>query len=117
MMVSHMFEIQAEANYALIRFSGFIDAAAVMQIKPLLQQQLPASAGNIVVDLEKVEFLDSHGVGLFVSLLKRAHHNNGRLVLASAAGQPASVLQMVGFNGELVSYCLTLEDAKKALAS
>ncbi|MDE1152328.1 MAG: STAS domain-containing protein [Micavibrio sp.] len=117
MMASHMFEVQTATNYALIRFSGFIDAGAVQQIKPLLQQQLPASTGNIVVDLEKVEFLDSHGVGLFVSLLKRAHQNNGRLVLAVATGQPAAVLQMVGFNGELVSYCASLEEAKRSFAS
>ncbi len=117
MMSGHMFEIQVRPQYALLRLGGFVDAAAAEQIKPVLQHQLPAGIGNIIVDLTGVEFLDSHGVGLFVSLLKRAHMNNGRLVLAGAAGQPGAVLQMVGFNGALVVYTRSMEDAVKALTS
>ena len=117
MMSGHMFEIQVRPQYAIIRLGGFVDAAAAEQIKPVLQQQLPAGAGNIIVDLTNVEFLDSHGVGLFVSLLKRAHMNNGKLVLAGAAGQPGAVLQMVGFNGALVSYVQSMDDAVKAFAA
>ena len=114
MMSGHMFEIQLRPQYALVRLGGFIDAAAAEQIKPVLQQQLPVTVGNIIVDLSGVEFLDSHGVGLFVSLLKRAHINNGKLVLAGALGQPGAVLQMVGFNGALVAYVPKVEDALKA---
>ncbi len=117
MMSGHMFEIQLRPQYALVRLGGFVDAAAAEKIKPVLQQQLPVGTGNIIVDLSGVEFLDSHGVGLFVSLLKRAHMNNGKLVLAAAGGQPAAVLQMVGFNGALVLYVRSMDDALKAFAA
>ena len=113
MSAAQMFQLQQGDNIAVITFSGQMDAASVQQIKPVLQQQLSVDAAHIIVDLEKVEFLDSHGVGLFVSLLKRAHMNRGRLVLSGAEGQPAAVLLMVGFNGELVSYCKTVAEAKK----
>ncbi|MFN7114360.1 MAG: STAS domain-containing protein [Alphaproteobacteria bacterium] len=111
MNINNIFEIQPAADYTLIRFYGFIDASTVQQIRPALQRQLPEHSSNLIVDMREVGFLDSHGIGLFVSLLKQAHKNKGRLAFAAAKGQPASVLKMVGFNGGLVSYCPTLNDA------
>lgn len=111
MNIGNIFEIQPAQDYTLIRFYGFIDASSVLQIRPALQRQLSDDATNLIVDMRDVGFLDSHGIGLFVSLLKQAHENKGRLVFAAAKGQPASVLRMVGFNGGLVSYCATLNDA------
>jgi len=115
MSAARMFQLQQGGGRAVITFRGQMDAATVQQIKPVLQQQLSVDAAQIIADLSKVEFLDSHGVGLFVSLLKRAHMNRGRLVLAGAEGQPAAVLLMVGFNGELVSYCKTVDEAQQLL--
>lgn len=111
MNLSRIFEIQPAADYTLIRFYGFIDASTVEHIRPMLQRQLPDHSANLIVDMREVGFLDSHGVGLFVSLLKQAHRNKGRMAFAAAKGQPSSVLKMVGFNGGLVSYCATLNDA------
>ena len=113
MTTEQMFQLQLAADYALITFRGQMDAATVQKIKPVLLAQLPVDISNIIVDLAKVEFLDSHGVGLFVSLLKRAHMHRGRLALAGAHGQPQSVLLMVGFNGELVTYCRDTREAKE----
>ncbi len=115
-MATSLFEIKNTPDFALIRFTGFVDASTVLQARPVVQSQVPASCANFVVDLSGVDFLDSHGVGLFVSLLKRAHLNRGKVVIAGAEGQPSSVLQMVGFNGALVAYCKTAEDAKAYLA-
>lgn len=111
MNTSNIFEIQVKPELTLVRFFGFVDAATVQQIKPALQRQIPAQSYNLVIDLKDVGFLDSHGVGLFVSFLKQAHRNNGRIVFAGATGQPASVLQMVGLNGALVTYCANTAEA------
>lgn len=97
------FHVRTAEGHAVITFSGFVDADA----KPALQRLVPVTCPNIVVDLAGVEFLDSHGVGLFVSLLKRAHMNKGKLYFAGASGQPASVLNMVGFSGNSIIYCKT----------
>lgn len=111
MNVNNMFEIQQMPQYTLIRFYGFIDASTVSMMRPVLQNRIPDTSRHIIVDLREVGFLDSHGVGLFVSLLKMAHKNNGRIVFAAAKGQPSSVLQMVGFSGGIVSYCQSIEEA------
>lgn len=112
MSINSTYDIENRENYALIRFSGFVDASTVVQARPVLQSKVPATAKNFIIDLAAADFLDSHGVGLFVSLLKRAHANRGHIIFAGAEGQPLSVLQMVGFNGELVQYLDTLAAAE-----
>lgn len=113
--VKSAFHVRTAPSHAVITFSGFVDAASVEEAKPALQRLVPVTCPHIVVDLAGVEFLDSHGVGLFVSLLKRAHMNKGKLYFAGASGQPASVLNMVGFSGNTIVYCKTASEAEGLL--
>ena len=113
---TNLFEIQNTPDFALIRFHGFLDASTVSKARPALLESIPGTCANFLLDLGTVDFLDSHGVGLFVSLLKRAHQNRGRIVIAGAEGQPSSVLHMVGFNGALVAYCENVSKAKELFA-
>jgi anti-anti-sigma factor len=115
MNTKQVFEIQARPDLTLVRFFGSIDAAMVEECKPAIQKKIPAGTKNFVIDLADVSFLDSHGVGLFVSLLKQAYKNGGHLFLASANGQPASVLDMVGFTGAHVSHVTGADDASQKL--
>ncbi len=117
MSITSEYQIENRDRYALIRFSGFVDASTVVKARPVLQQNVPAAVKNFIVDLSAADFLDSHGVGLFVSLLKRAHANRGHIIFAGACAQPLSVLQMVGFNGELVQYFESVQAAEQFLTS
>lgn len=103
--------IKTEVDYAIIRFTGYVDASTTENARGAISQKIPAACSRIIVDLSEVDFLDSHGVGLFASLLKRAHKAGGRLFFVGAHGQPVSVLKMVGFSGPLVTYCDTLQQA------
>ena len=109
--ISSILEIQNHPEYSVVRFFGFVDASTVERIKPAINAKIPAACARIIISLDKVEFLDSHGVGLFVSLLKMVHGKKGLLIFAGARDQAASVLNMVGFNSSLVTYCDTLKDA------
>ncbi len=112
MNIGHKLEIELNDAFSTIRFFGYVDAATTEDARGVIAAKIPENSGNIVIDLAQVEFLDSHGVGLFVSLLKKAHKNGGRLFIISAEGQPASVLNIVGFNNTLVTYCENMQQAK-----
>jgi len=113
MNINSILEIENNPKFSIIRIFGFVDAATVDKIKPVVNAKLPPDCTQIIIDLEKVGFLDSHGIGFFVSLLKKVHAAKGRLIFVCARNQPASVLEMVGFNSSLVTYCDTLEQARK----
>jgi anti-sigma B factor antagonist len=110
-MTAETFDIRSGQDYLVIRFTGFVDASTVENAKPALLRRIPAGCANFVIDLLKVDFLDSNGIGLFVTLLKKAHMNAGKLYVAGAAGQPAAVLQMVGLSGALVVHCQDVAEA------
>lgn len=112
----NVFEVQNTAGWSELRLFGQVDAAIVQEMRPLLQDKIPANCSRLIVDLGKVDFLDSHGVGLFVSLLKKVHGNNGRLFFAGADGQPAAVLKMVGFTRPYVAFCHDAAEARTLCA-
>lgn len=113
MNVKSVLEIENHTEYSVVRFFGFVDAATVESIKPVVSEKLSKDCPAIIVDLTRVDFIDSHGVGFFVSLLKKVHSRRGRLIFVGAIDQPASVLNMVGFNTALVTYC---DDMQKSLS-
>jgi anti-sigma B factor antagonist len=115
-MTTQYYQLQNRDAYCLLSFAGDLDAHSVEVMRPALHSQIGAECAMIVIDLSRVSFIDSHGVGLFVSLLKRAHANKGKLYIAGADGQPAAVLRMVGLGGDLVTYCLSKEDALADIA-
>lgn len=110
-MTGSIFEIHTRAEALLLRLFGFVDAGTVQKIKPAIKKEIADPWNNLVVDLKNVGFLDSHGVGLFVTLLRQAHHNKGRIIFAAANGQPATILHMVGLNGARITHCTTLKEA------
>ncbi len=113
---SQHIEIKHHNQHLILTLDGEIDAYMVTQFRPYISNALDEeSKTSILINLETVTFLDSHAIGLFVHILKRTHAVNGILGFAGATGQPASVLNMVGFNDELVSYFDTLDDAIKQL--
>ena len=115
MNIANQLEIHNQPGFSTIRFYGFVDAATTEEARAIITAKISPDCSNIIIDLSRVVFWDSHGVGLFVSLLKKVHKNGGCLLLAAAAGQPASVLNMVGFNSALVTYCENLQQAEERI--
>ena len=99
--------IERSANTTIIHFCNDLDAATVPECRALIDAHVTDADSRFVVDISSVSFIDSHGVGLFVCLLKKAHTRNGKLSIQGAQEQPLSVLKMVGFNNDLVEYIET----------
>ncbi len=110
-------EINNTPQCSVIHLAGYVDAATVEKIKPMVNAELPEGCTQLIIDLENVDFLDSHGVGFFVSLLKRVNAKLGKFFFSGAKDQPASVLSMVGFNSSIVTYCENVEQAKEIISA
>ncbi len=115
MKTDNPIQIKNNGAYSTIKLKGFIDASSIEKIRPIVDKDLEDTSKNIIVDLMDVGFIDSHCIGFFVSLLKKAHAREGKLLILGASGQPESVMQMVGFNNDLVSYCDNITEAKALL--
>ena len=95
-------------DIAVIKLSGDIDLLLSKELKASLAEYLHHDVKRIYIDFSDVSFIDSHGIGLLVHILKKVHSRNGELIFAGVHGQPQSILNMVGFNESVVSYTPTL---------
>jgi anti-sigma B factor antagonist len=78
-----------------IQVSGDIDAHSVVELAEHLEP-LPGGAGDIVVDLSGVEFVDSSGLRVLVATHQRAERDERRLVLRNPS---RPVLRLLAISG------------------
>ncbi len=89
-------EVNNHAGVPVLAVAGEVDVSTA----PRLRQELVelAAAGNerVVVDLGQVEFLDSTGLGILVSGLKRFRTLGGDLLLVCTQPRVLKVFEITG---------------------
>jgi len=77
---------------ALLVASGDIDLAT----SPILREALQGLHGRVTVDLSRVRFLDSSGLGVFAGQRKRLVAADGELILRNPDGIVRRAIEAVG---------------------
>jgi anti-sigma B factor antagonist len=73
-----------------------IDATNAWELKPMLLQHLYAHGPRLLVDLRNVQFIDSTGLGMLVSVLREAREQGGGVTLLNANREVSRLLQITG---------------------
>ncbi|MBC7247425.1 MAG: STAS domain-containing protein [Actinobacteria bacterium] len=66
-------------DLALIVLSGEVDVYSAPKLRNVIRDLVDEGKYRVVVDLEKVAFMDSTGLGVLVGGLKRVKHHQGEL--------------------------------------
>lgn len=102
-------DLTQEPTYWVLKLAGDLDygecAAFRMSIDRILKEAPPAA----VVDLSDLEYLDSSGLGLLLSLSKEYGAQGGRLVLVTNETVD-NILSLTRLNG-IFSAASSMEDA------
>lgn len=78
---------------------GEIDATSAPALRADVYGAIDTHPGEIVtVDLSKVEFLDSTGLGVLVGALKHARTGGGDIAVTGAAAHVWKVFQITGLD-------------------
>lgn len=93
--------------------TGRIDLMTAPDVRRRLQQAATPGQTRIVVDLEKVTFVDSSGLGALVGGLKAARLAGGDLRIARANEQMLVILRLTNLDKVLTPYG-TVEEALAA---
>lgn len=106
------FEIDAQVreDTLVVSFAGEFELTAAIEIRRRLGE-LEADAPRLVVlDLRRVSFVDSTGLGLLVAAEGRARRHGRRLIVVRPAGPTRRIFDVTGLEDafELVE---TLEEA------
>ena len=99
-------EIRDEDGATVVLLAGQLDISSAGALREVLVLPEILSTSSVRVDLTKVEFLDSSGLGVFVSACKRITAAGGTFSVTCPQGEPRRALEVSG----LLEY-LHVEDA------
>jgi anti-anti-sigma factor len=91
-------EIEERDEVVVAHITGELDLASAPGTGKDIEAAVPTSVRGLVVDLSKLEFIDSSGVAMLFSLVRRLDSRRQHVRVVSPEGRPvARVLQIVEF--------------------
>nr|WP_071880532.1 STAS domain-containing protein [Synechococcus sp. PCC 6312] len=70
-------------NLQLFRLTGLIDAFSEPAFRKVLTKCIEEGPQHLILDLSKIEFIDSSGLGVLVQLAKKVQDGGGTLQIVS----------------------------------
>ena len=91
-----MLDDRLEGDVAVLEVGGEVDLYTAPRLREKLVDLVSAGHTTIVVDMTKVEFLDSTGLGVLVGGLKRVRSHDGTLALVCAEERVLKLFRITG---------------------
>lgn len=102
--------VQHFDNRAVVHVGGEVDLDTCPQLRDALAALVDQGIYQVVVDLERVTFLDSSGIGVLVSAYRRIREHGGSLGLFAPSEKVRRVLELTRVT-TLLPICTELEEA------
>lgn len=111
-------ELRIENHHAIdvIAISGRLDLVSSSTLKDTIRQRLAERRVQIVVDLEKVTFINSSGLGALISALRDVRLTGGRIVLCRLAPYIEEIFTLTGLTRVFDCYG-TVADSLESFAN
>lgn len=83
----------------IVRVSGELDMLVADQLRKEIDQRLEASSiTSLILNLEKVTFIDSSGLGVIIGRYKKVTAGQGRMYIVGARPSVEKILMFSGIN-------------------
>ena len=89
-------KVRRQGDYAVLEVAGEIDVYTAPKLREKLIELVNEGSYHLVVDLEKVDFLDSTGLGVLVGGLKRVRNHEGSLKLVCTQDKILKIFRITG---------------------
>lgn len=89
-------ETRQDNEHTIIEVGGEIDVYTAPKLRDRITELVEAGNHRLIVDLEKVEFLDSTGLGVLVGGLKRVRTNGGSMQLVCTQDRLLKIFRITG---------------------
>ena len=88
--------VRKDGDHSVLEVAGEIDVYTAPKLREQLIELVSDGSYDIVVDLEKVDFLDSTGLGVLVGGLKRVRNHDGSLQLVCTQEKILKIFRITG---------------------
>ncbi|KAM3092181.1 STAS domain-containing protein [Phormidesmis sp. 146-35] len=103
-------------NYQLFRLTGLLDAFSEPTFRKVLSKCIEEGPKHVVLDLSKIDFVDSSGLGSLVQIAKKAQSAEGTLQIVTnpRVTQTVKLVRLEKFLALQTSVEVALENIKSA---
>ena len=87
-----------------------LEETILKQLLSDIESKLSEVRGRLVINLERLDYINSTGIGFFIKALTKSRVHNGDMVLSGARGSVLSIVTISKMN-EVFTMTETVEDA------
>ncbi len=89
--------LKTQSNLAILRLSGSLDSYSVGQLEKVFSELMTDQKIHLVVNCQKIKFISSAGIGLFLGTLSELEKQGGSLCLAEVVSpEVRDVMSVLG---------------------
>ena len=107
-------EKERTGEVGIITASGDVDMSTMRPLREAIRDIAADGAIHLILDLRKVDYMDSSGMSVIMTAKKLAAEQNGKVFLVTRSGNASHALQLVK-DYHMVELADTPEDALNAL--
>jgi anti-anti-sigma factor len=93
-MTATVIELDQEGPASILRISGDITSASEADLGAAYALAVANGASAVILDFSKLEYMNSGGIGLLVTLLVRAQRAGGRLVATGLSDHYRQIFEL-----------------------
>ena len=98
-----------EGGHTIIEVGGEIDVYTAPKLRDKITELVGNGEYNLVIDMEKVDFLDSTGLGVLVGGLKKVRAHDGSMELICSQDRLLKIFRITG-----LAKVFTIHDSESA---
>lgn len=97
--MANPFSIQTtiEDRLSIITIEGFVDAHTAPQFENAIQSEIDAGRHFIIVNCEKLNYISSAGLGVFMSFIEEVRERGGDIKICGLAPKVKHTFEILGF--------------------
>ncbi len=101
-----------EDDFAVIKLDGAVDAHTAPQFEEAVQKVIDDGQNNIVVDCEKLSYISSAGLGVFMGFVEEVREADGDIKICGLSEKVKQPFEILGFES-LFHFCPDVASAKE----
>lgn len=82
----------------VVHVQGFLDAYTVAELEEIFNGLIKSKQYKIIVDLAKLDYISSAGLGTFMAVIDEIRDNGGDIVLIHLSPKIYKVFDLLGFS-------------------
>lgn len=86
-----------DREISVLHITGFLDAHTVPQFEDALQKLVQEDRIKIAVNLDKLEYISSAGLGVFMGFIEEIREKGGDIKLSNLSQKVFKVFDLLGF--------------------